>query len=103
MIGSLSKDQLAQATGVKRPEPRDDISELAKVVNHNARSIDAELTKLGGEITMTNLMIKLICDELNLDVTKLIASANERYVAATQQSVEDHGDHPGEATLFGGS
>ena len=103
MIGTLSKDQLAKATGVKKEEPRGEIADLAKVVNNNARVIDAELTKLGGEITMTNLMIKLICDELNLDVTQLIERANAKYASATSASVKDNGDHPGEATMFGGS
>ena len=103
MIGNLSKDQLAQAAGVKREEPRGEIADLAKVVNNNARVIDAELTKLGREITMTNLMIKLICDELNLDVAQLIERANAKYASATSVTTKDNGDHPSEATVFGGS
>ena len=102
MIGTLTKDQLSEAVGVPQNETKSDITELAKVVNHNARSIDAEFTKMGGEITMTNLMIKLICDELGLDVVKLIDEANKRY-AAVSGPPKDNGDHPGEATVFGES
>ena len=102
MIGSLTKDQLSEAVGIPKKGSDGELAELAKVVNHNARSIDAEFTKMGGEITMTNLMIKLICDELGLDVAKLISEANKRYAAATHNP-EDNGDHPGEATVFGGS
>lgn len=100
MIGELSKKDLSKALG--EDVPSTDFSELAKVVNHNARALDQELTRLGNEITMTNLVIKMMCDELGVDVTALIEAANKKY-ASTQVKPADLGDHPGEATVFGGS
>jgi len=100
MIGSLSKKELSSALG--RDTSSGDLGGLAEVVNHNARALDKELTRIGNEITMTNLVIKLICDELDLDIAALIEEANEKYKAQSAQPV-DHGDHPGEATVFGGS
>ncbi len=103
MIGSLTKNQLNTALG-KKPKstaPKSDISELARVVNHNASAMDSEINNLAREITMTNLVVKIVCEKAGIDVNDVITEANKLF-NATKPEVKDMGDHPDEATFFGG-
>jgi len=104
MIGSLSKEQLNGALGnkpKKKTGNSEDISELARVINHNAKAMDAEINNLARELTMTNLVLKIVCKKAGVDMNEVIQEANNLF-NATKPVVEDMGDHPDEATFFGG-
>jgi len=112
MIGTLEKEDLLKALGEdvdkikasKQESPSISIQELTQIVSHNAQVAQQVTGNLATEITMTNIVLKNLMTKLGVDMQEVIdASTQELEMLSKQAQPEPAGDHPEEATIFGGS
>ena len=108
ILNTLKQDmERIKKNSLKLTQPKVDKYEALKnIVEHNGKATNEGFNNLLQELTMTNIVINTIIQILEIDESTVRKLASREYTRlmekSPQEPVEEEGDFPKAATIFGG-
>jgi hypothetical protein len=91
---------LADQMHEKKQSEQSELEQLREIISHNAVVTNKLVEELSQNLLIANLVINEVIRLTGISHDEVVQAAQDAYVQVTREDVE--GDHPAEATVFGG-